>query len=114
MANLIHTILKYSVLIISLINLIIISYYLLDGLIHKRLNNENIAYMVVMIVIFLLGCYAAHTEDVLYLLAYGIIIVVGLVAGFLMKFDLALGQGGMVVLAILTFVFALFIKRGSL
>lgn len=46
MANLLHTILKYAVLVLSLINLIIVAWHLLDGLIHKRLAGEDIAYQV--------------------------------------------------------------------
>lgn len=110
MANLLHTILKYSVLVLSLINLIIVAWHLLDGLIHKRLGSEDIAYQAIMIIIFLVGCYAAHTEDFLYLIVFGVVIVVGLVVGFLIKFN-TLGEGAMVVLAILVFVFALFVKR---
>lgn len=113
MANLLHTILKYTVLVLSLINLVIVAWYLLDGVINKRLGGEDIAYQVVMIVIFLVGCYAAHTEDFLYLVVFGVVIVVGLVVGFLIKFH-TLGEGAMIVLAILVFIFALFVKRGSL
>lgn len=46
-------------------------------------------------------------------IVFGVVIVVGLVVGFLIKFN-TLGEGAMIVLAILVFIFALFIKRGSL
>jgi len=113
MANLVHTILKYSVLVLSLISLIVVAWHLLDGLIHKRLGSEDIAYQVILIVIFLVGCYAAHTEDFLYLIVFGVVIVVGLIVGFLIKYN-TLSEGLMIVLAVLVFIFALFIKRGSL
>jgi len=115
MASLVHDIIKYTVLILCLINVVLIAFALIDGLLNKRgfLSNEDIVYLVLMLVIFIVGGYAAHTEDFLYLIIFGVVIVVGLAVGFLIRFN-TMGRSAMVILAVLVFVFALIIKRGNI
>jgi len=114
MASLIHDIIKYTVLILCLINVVLIAFYLIDGLLNKKnLSNETMVYLILMLIIFIVGAYAAHTEDFLYLIIFGVVIVVGLAVGFLVKFQ-TMGQSVMVLLAVLVFIFALIIKRGGI
>jgi len=119
MASLIHDIIKYTVLILCLINVVLVAYYLIDGLLNKRMGNgEQIAYLVILILIYGGTAYAAHIENALYLLISGIVIVVGLATNFLLRSgnsqDLTLGRGAMTILAILVFLFAFITHRGNI
>lgn len=56
MASLVHDIIKYTVLILCLINVVLVAFYLIDGLLNKKsLNNEDIVYLILMLIIFIVG-----------------------------------------------------------
>jgi len=112
--DILYTILKWSIVVITLINLILLTVNLIRDINnHRSFTAEEIVYIVLTYLIFLFGFFGAWIEEFIYLIICGVVLVLDLIFAFAASTTRTENNVVMIVLIILVFVFAFLVRQGG-
>lgn len=110
--DVIYTILKWAIVIITAIILILLTIDVIKNA--KGMEAEQVIYVILTYLFLFFGFFGAYKEEFLYLVIFGVVLILDLIYAFSARTTTTVeNKGILVILTIITWVFAFMIRLGG-